>query len=139
MLEGYIHNLKIAYGQPVSFDALFQTVKKKGITQKINVKAVDNIAQLGGSGSSFQGLGKLVTVFFKEFPYEQIGIRCTLKNDVFTIRGTVISDHTEYLVKRKGLTGINVINRNPNNNISFKDMIRRLRRITQTSKPVIGP
>ena len=139
VLEGYIHNLKIAYGQPVSFDALFQTVKKKGITQKINVKAVDNIAQLGGSGSSFQGLGKLVTVFFKEFPYEQIGIRCTLKNDVFTIRGTVISDHTEYLVKRKGLTGINVINRNPNNNISFKDMIRRLRRITQTSKPVIGP
>jgi len=139
VLEGYIHNLKIAYGQPVSFDALFQTVKKKGISQKINVKAVDNIAQLGGSGSSFQGLGKLVTVFFKEFPYEQIGIRCKLNNDVFTIRGTVISDHTEYLVKRSGFTGINVINRNPNNNISFKDMIKRLKRITKTSKPVVNP
>ncbi len=139
VLKGYVHNLKIAYGQPVSFDALFETVKKKGIPQKINVEAVDNIAQLGGSGSSFQGLGKLVTIFFKEFPYEQIGIRCTLKNDVFTIRGTVISDHTEYLVKRKGFTGINVINRNPENNISFKDMIKRLQRITQTSKPVINP
>ncbi len=139
VLAGYVHNLRIAYGQPISFDALFHTVKRKGIDQKINVKAVDNIAQLGGSGSSFRGLGKLVTVFFKEFPYEQIGIRCTLKNDVFTIRGTVISDHTEYLVKRKGFTGINVINRNPNNNISFKDMIKRLERITKTSQPLINP
>ncbi len=139
VLEGYVHDLKIAYGQPLSFDALFKTVKKKGIPQKINVKAVENIAQLGGSGSSFQGLGKLVTMFFKEFPYEQIGIRCRLKNDVFNIRGTVISDHTEYLVKRKGFTGINVINRNPENNISFHDMVKRLQRITKTSQPVINP
>ncbi len=36
---------------------------------------------------------------------------------------------TEYFIKRSGLTGINVINQNPNNLIRFDDMMRRLERI----------
>ena len=72
--------------------------------------------------------GGFITTFFDDFSYKKIGIRCILKNDFFTIRGLIKEDGTEYLVKR-GLTGVNVINQQTNNRISWNDMIRRLKRI----------
>lgn len=39
---------------------------------------------------------------------------------------------TEYLVRRAFLRGINVVNQNPQNMISFKDMQERVKRISRT-------
>ena len=71
-----------------------------------------------------------MTTFFREFAYEKIGFDCNLKNDVFTVRGLIHEDGVEYLVKRRLFTGINVINRNPDNRIGFSDMLERARRAT---------
>jgi hypothetical protein len=53
---------------------------------------------------------------------------------MFTLRGTFRKDGTEYLVRKSWLTGINVINRKPNNKISFKDMINRLKSIGKSGE-----
>ncbi|MBW1921321.1 MAG: hypothetical protein JRI81_14025 [Deltaproteobacteria bacterium] len=107
-----------------------ETAKKKGIPQKISVRAIDNIAQIGGGHSPFVGLAGIMTSFFKELPYEKIGVHATLHNDIFKINGTIKENGREYIVKRGGFSGVNVINQNPDNLISFKDMVERIKRVT---------
>ncbi|MBW1896790.1 MAG: hypothetical protein JRI47_07000 [Deltaproteobacteria bacterium] len=137
ILQGYIKGVEIAYGQPQAFDLLLETVKTKGVPQKISVKAVDNIAQIGGGTSPFMGLAGQFARFFKEFPYTKIGVHASLQNDVFRVNGTVKDGGTEYLVKRGSFSGINVVNQNPDNRVSFKDMVKRIKRVTDSkSGPV---
>ena len=137
-LNGHLKNLEVAYGQPQRFDLLMETVKKKGVPQKISVKALDNIAQIGGGSSPFIGLAGVFTSLFKEFPYKKIGVHAMLENDVFRINGTVREGGVEYLIRRGGFSGVNVVNQNPDNRISFKDMVKRIKRITASREsPVV--
>ena len=138
MLKGHVKDLEIAFGQAQRFDLLLETVRKKGVPQKISVRAVDNIAFIGGGQSPFVGFAGSLASLFRNFPYEQIGIRASLGNDVFRINGTIREGGMEYLVKRGGLSGVNVVNQNPDNRISFKDMVKRIKRVTARSGgPVI--
>jgi hypothetical protein len=130
VLKGHIKGLEIAYGQPQKFDLLLETVKTKGVPQRISVKALDNIARIGGGQSPFVGLAGSFAMLFKEFPYKKIGLRSSLENDVFTVNGTIIEGGNEFLVKRGGFSGVNVVNQNPDNRISFKDMVKRIKRVT---------
>ena len=138
ILNGRILDLEIANKQPQKFDLLLETVEKKGIDQRISIKAVDNIARIGGGQSPFMGLAGVITSFFKEFPYKKIGVHATLDNDIFRIHGTIKDDGKEFLVKRSGLSGVNVINQNPDNRIRFQEMVKRIKRIIAgKSSPVI--
>jgi len=129
-LSGSVEGLRVAYGQPVAFHLKMESVPTKGVTQSVSLKAVNSIS-LVSTGSALSGLGaSLMTTFFREFPYEKIGFESGLKNDVFTVRGTIHEDGVEYLVKRRLFGGINVINRNPDNRIGFSDMVERAKRVT---------
>jgi hypothetical protein len=137
VLQGHVKGMEIAYGQPQAFDLLLETVKTKGVPQKISVKAVDNIAQIGGGTSPFMGLAGQFARLFKNFPYTKIGVHASLQNDVFQINGTVRDGGREYLVKRGRFSGINVVNQNPDNRVRFKDMVKRVKRVTDSgSGPV---
>ena len=138
ILEGYVKDLQIAYGQPQRFELLTETVKTKGISQRISVKAVDNIARIGGGQSPFMGAAGILSSFFKKFPYKKIGVKASLENDVFRINGTIKERDKEYLVKRSSFSGVNVVNQNPDNRTSFKDMVKRIKRVTSSKGgPVI--
>lgn len=132
IIEGSLRNLEIEYGQLSRFVLDIKSVKTKGIKQKISVDAINNIS-IVGTGSGLGGiLNAGIRRFFKEYPYSKIGIHCTLKNDNFTLRGSIHEGGKEYLVRRAFLRGINVINQNPQNAISFKDMQERIKRISRT-------
>ena len=138
VLKGSIRDLEIAYGQPQGFDLLLETEKKKGVPQKISIKAVDNIGRIGGGQSPFMGLTGAFTTLFETLNYEKIGIRASLENDVFKINGTVMDQGREYLMKGSVFAGVNIINQNPDNRILFKDMVKRIKRATSgDGKPVI--
>ncbi|MBN1277982.1 MAG: hypothetical protein JXA35_10875 [Deltaproteobacteria bacterium] len=130
VLRGHAKDLQIAYGQPQKFDLLLETVREKGVAQKISVTAIENIAGIGGGQSPFMGAAGAFTYFFKKFPYNKIGIHASLENDVFRINGTITEDGKEYLMKRGSLSGVNIVNQNPDNRISLKDMINRISRIS---------
>ena len=116
----------------------WQTRRKNYVPQKINVRAMENIARLGGGQSPFIGLAGTVVSFFKEFSYKKIGVAVSLENDMFKVNGTIKKNGLEYIVKKGGLTGVDVINLNPDNRISFKDMVKRIKRIKSTGEdPVI--
>ncbi len=138
ILNGYAKNLEISNGQLQGFDLLLQTVKTEGVPQKISVKAVDNIARLGGGQSPFVGVAGMFISLFKEFSYEKIGVRATLQNDIFRIHGAIRENDKEYLVKRGFFSGVDVINQSKDNRVGFKDMLKRIKRITDAkSGPVI--
>ena len=125
-----VKGLRLAYGQPVAFDLRVESMEESDREQKVSLKAVNSISILG-TGSGLTGLGvDLLKYFFQEFPYEKIGFRCTLNNDVFRIKGLIKEGEDEYIVKKPLFTGINVINRSGDNQISFSDMLKRLKRVT---------
>ena len=65
-------------------------------------------------------------------------MHASLENDVFRINGTVRKGGTEYLVKRGGISGVNIVNQNPDNRVSFRDMVKRIKRVTGSkSGPVV--
>ncbi len=132
IIKGSLKNFEIEYGQPSRFVLDIESVKTKGVAQNVSVDAIDNISIMG-SGS--QGMGTILrsglSQFFKHYNYSRIGIVCILENDVFTIRGKIFEGGKEYLIRKGFLSGIDVINQNPHNNISFKDMKERLNRILE--------
>jgi hypothetical protein len=130
VLKGQVNNLEMVGGEPQRFDLFMETVKTKDVPQKISVRALENIAQIGGGGSPFIGLAGALTSFFKEFPYDKIAIQASLENDAFKIDGPLKEGDKVYLVKRSGFSGVNVINQNSNRRISFKDMVKRIKRVT---------
>lgn len=130
ILQGTVNGIEIVDGQPQRFDLRLETVDKKGVPQRINIQAVDNIARLGGGASPFMGMAGSFAKIFREFPYRKIGIAAKLDNDIFRVNGTIKENGTEYLVKKGGFSGVNVVNLNPDNRVSFKDMIKRIKRIS---------
>jgi len=138
VMRGWVKALQIAQMQPQRFDLFLETVPRKGVPQKISIDAVDNIARIGSGQSPFMGAAGLFSKFFKEFTYSKIGVRALLENDTFRINGTIHEGDVEYLVKRGSFSGVNVVNQNPDNRISFKDMLKRIQRIGSSGEaPVI--
>ncbi|HDR14895.1 MAG TPA: hypothetical protein ENN79_05290 [Desulfobacteraceae bacterium] len=129
VLNGYIRNLEIAGIQPQSFDMLLETAEGSRGGEKISLRAVENISRIGAGQSPFVGFAGVLTSFFETLSYRKIGVRATLSNDYFTVNGTIDEDGTEYIMKRGGLSGVNIVNRNPDNRIRFKDMVNRIKRV----------
>jgi hypothetical protein len=132
ILKGDIKDLAFSYGQPESFIMNLESVKRKGVPQKFSVRAVNDLSVISSGEQTAISSKKGLTRFIQEFGYKKIGIFCSLKNDIFTLSGTIKEKGVEYLVKRSWLFGISVVNKKPRNKIRFKDMMDRLKRIGQS-------
>jgi hypothetical protein len=136
-IEGFVDidltGLTIAYGQPATFTLSVISTEEKLTDRTISLKAVNSLSTIG-TGSGLQGAGiSFFSSIFEEFSYATIGFTCTLENDIFTVHGLVAEDGVEYLIKRPAFRGINIVNSNPNNRISFSDMLGRLERVLKQS------
>jgi len=123
-IRGHIKGLVMSGVEPEAFDMIVETDPKGRGRKKISAEAVESLSIIGG-GAGLPFIGR----FFKNYSYSKIGIHCTLKNDIFTLHGLIKKGDTEYLVKRGFPFGVDVINRNPEGKISFRDMLERLKRI----------
>jgi hypothetical protein len=138
VLDGHVHQLEIAHAQPQKFDLLLETVKTKGVDQKISIQAVDNIARIGGGGSPFMGLTGAFITLFEKLPYSKIGIRASLVNDTFRINGSDWEGGPDNLVKSGGIPRVNVVNHDSGKPIPFKKMVNRIKGVLASkSGPVI--
>lgn len=131
IIRGSLKDFVLEDGQPASFVLEVESVPRSGVEQRISMDAIQSISILGtGAGGALnRGLASL----FKEFSYARIGFRCVLKNDNFSVRGTIHEGGKEYLVRRGFFGGVDVVNQNPDNVISFRDMEERIRRIYEKS------
>lgn len=137
-LQGRIDQLEIVNKQPQRFSLRLETVRRKNVVQKISVEAVESIARIGGGQSPFMGLAGQFAVLFKKFGYSKIGVVASLENDLFRVNGLIHEKGREYFVKKSGLSGVDVVNSNPDNRIGFKDMVKRIQRVlAPNAKPVV--
>lgn len=140
VVNGFLKGLEIEYGQPSKFIFEVKTVEKNGVPRRVSVDAIENISILGtGSGGIGNILKSGINRFFKDYPYSRIGVRCNLENDQFTIRGTIHEGGNEYLIRRAFLRGIDVVNKDPENVVGFKDMQERIGRVFEGAKKGESP
>ncbi|HUT08129.1 MAG TPA: hypothetical protein VMY15_04730, partial [Candidatus Latescibacteria bacterium] len=134
IVNGEIRDLVITYNQPERFDFRLESVPRKGVAQTFSLKAVDNLTVLSSGRQASGGTGGFWMSLIKGFRYQKLGLVSTLRNDTFTLNGTIHEGGVEYLVKKPALFGISVINREPDKVISFKEMTNRLKRVGQPGK-----
>jgi hypothetical protein len=129
VLNGYVKSLVITNGEVEKFEISLETVKKKGGSQWISVKALKKISILG-SGGSTSILDRGIYRFFKRYRYEKMGFKGELRNDNMTLHGIIKKGDKEYIVKG-GLFPPRVDVISYTQNISFKELVRRLKRIKE--------
>ncbi len=127
IIKGEVKELVIVNGQAQRFKGYLETYRKKGVKQRISVEALKKISILG-TGSSVSVLDRGIYKFFREYKYAQIGFRAALRNDNLLLLGS--GNESQYLVKG-GLLPPKVDVITYNQNISFKEMVNRLKRISQ--------
>ena len=126
-LKGKVRHLVMVGKLPASFELWLENDPNYRGKKRISFKAVRQMAELGG------GKASLFVPFAKNLRYQRLGLYCRLENDVFYLRGLIKEGGKEYLVKGPKLFGVDVINQNPGGAISFKEMVRRLKRIIEES------
>jgi hypothetical protein len=134
IVSGEVRNLVISYGQPERFEFRLESVPRKGVAQTFSLKAVDNLTVLSSGQQASAGTGGFWMSLVRGFRYQKLGLVSTLRNDTFTLNGTIHEGGFEYLVKKPALFGISVINREPDKVISFKEMTNRLKRVGRSEK-----
>jgi len=134
IVSGEIRDLVITYNQPARFDFRLESVPRKAVARTFSLKAVDNLTVLSSGQQASAGAGGFFLRFVRGFRYEKLGIVSRLRNDTFTLNGTIHEGGVEYLVKKPALFGISVVNREPDKVISFKEMTGRLKRVGQSGK-----
>ncbi|RPH86510.1 MAG: hypothetical protein EHM75_07765 [Desulfobacteraceae bacterium] len=128
-VQGTIEDLSIGRDYPERFRLTLKTQEVAGVPKKINVQAIENVSLLGTGWGEMGGLRTGINRWFQEYSYREIGLTCTLAKGRVSLRGTILEEGLEFLVRKSGLTGIDIINRNPENEIDFSDMLERIRRI----------
>jgi hypothetical protein len=134
IVSGEVRNFVLSYGQPERFEFRLESVPRKGVAQTFSLKAVDNLTVLSSGQQASAGTGAFWMSLVRGFRYQKLGLVSTLRNDTFTLNGTIHEGGIEYLVKKPALFGISVINREPDKVISFKEMTNRLKRVGQSEK-----
>ncbi len=126
-LRGKVRHLVMVGKLPASFELWLEDDPSYRGKRRISLKAVRQMAELGG------GRATLLVPFAKSLRYQRLGLYCRLENDVFYLKGLIKEGGKEYLVKGPKLFGVDVINQNPGGAISFKEMVRRLKRVMEES------
>lgn len=75
-------------------------------------------------------------MLFGDFGYKKLGLLIGLKGAMCTVRGLHHENGVEYILKRSGLAGVDVVNGNPENAMPFADLLVRIRKImNREAKP----
>jgi hypothetical protein len=142
VVAGYVRDLRLFRGVPVSFEAAIQSVPTEGVRQFVNVKAVRNLTILG-TGAKISPLDRGLQRFFDKYTYAAIGIYMELENDVFVLRGTAgIKEGRELFVRGRLPFPINIVNAQPGKTVSFSSMVERLKSVdfnAASSTPTSAP
>lgn len=134
-LDGDVNNLQLQDWQPSRFEAYLYS-SAGDYPRKISQKAVQNISALGGAGAA-AAIQRSYLRFFENFGYERIGWSCVLRNGVCAMGGIEGSNSGSYaIIKGGGIPAISVMGYN--RNVSWRELLTRLKRVTQNNvKPIV--
>ena len=150
-ISGYVdadvEGLEMHGLQPLAFAAQVRS-SAGGYPKRISQRALQNISALGGAGAA-AAIQRSVLRVFETFGYQQIGLRCWLKNGVCQMggieagaedyvplaerlrlpgsRASLASDNAYQLVQGGGLPALNVIGYN--RRVDWRELTTRLQAV----------
>lgn len=133
-LSGFVKQLHIEKGQPVSFLAWLGTPDNDNSPHRISQKAVNNIAQIGGNEAS-DLVSRSFLKLFDTFGYDKIGLGCYLHEGVCQLSGVTATDAGYTIVQGGGVPRIDVIGYNTR--VDWTVLLERLARISTTDKVIV--
>ncbi|MBF0552611.1 MAG: hypothetical protein HQK60_19025 [Deltaproteobacteria bacterium] len=139
VLGADIDNLVISQGRPEQFRMKLYSIKKPGVKQSVSLAAINDLQIISRGQESGLNLPLGLDLMFHKFSYDRLGIRCELHNGGFIIRGDIIENGKEYLIKQKeilgidmiSLLGIKLVNKSSVKPIGFNEMVNRLERVAR--------
>ena len=125
IVEGHLDDCELFRAVPTGFRGVLRSTPRKGVRQRISLKAVNNIAIVGtGSGLGF--VDRSLRRFISSYAYQAIGIEMVLSQDHFLLRGLERRGDRELFVKGRFPLRLDVVNVEPGTTVSFQSMIQRL-------------
>jgi hypothetical protein len=139
-LSGDVAGLEMVNWRPVAMDMHFYTPVGDKSQRRISQRAVENLANVGGGGAAAV-LSSGFLKFFDVFSYEQIALRCLLRDGVCSMSGAGRSEDRllgegYYIVKGSGLPRIDVVGYR--NQVSWPRLVRQLAAIAQGNPPTLN-
>ncbi len=133
-IDARVRGLELVGWQPVRFDLRIES-SAGTYPKRISQRAVQNISALGGAGAA-AALQRSFLRFFEQFGYEKIGMSCRLSNSVCEMDGVEEAPQGYVIVKGGGIPAITVIGYN--RHVNWRELVERLKRITQENvKPIV--
>ncbi|MCC5808928.1 MAG: hypothetical protein JJU06_01040, partial [Ectothiorhodospiraceae bacterium] len=126
-LHGDVRRLELLDWEPVAFDAHFYTPPGDRSTRRISQRAIENISDIGGGGGAL--LSRTALRFFEDFRYQQLAIRCVLRDEVCRMSGLEREGEGYLLVQGSGLPRVDVIGFN--RDVSWPTLLEQLQAVTQ--------
>ncbi len=133
-LEGRIDDCELFAWMPVRFRAHVETVRRKGVPQKITVEAIDNLTFLGTGGRT-NAFHRGFLKFLRKYNYEKLGVEMTLARDVLLMKGTEKRGNRELFLKGRFPFRLDVVNAGPGHPVSFSTMLRRVQNLDISLSP----
>lgn len=130
--------VELSNWRPIKFDAHLYS-SSGGYPRRISQAAIQNITALGGAGA-VAAIQRSFLHFFDEFSYSEIGWRCALQDNICRMGGIELDDQASELqgytiIESGGIPAITVMGYN--RDVSWYELINRLKRITEGSSPII--
>jgi hypothetical protein len=113
--------------KPVRFDARVMS-SAGSYPRRISQQAVQNLSALGGAGAT-AALQRSLLRFFETFRYKRLGLTCALRDSVCTMGGVAPAARGYVIVEGGGIPAITVVGYN--RNVSWEELLERVRRVTQ--------
>jgi hypothetical protein len=133
-LGGHINGLRMESWQPVAFAARLATPEGDRSRHRISQKAVDNLSSIGGGVGG--ALSRSFLGVFEDFPYDRIGLGCTLANGVCRMDGVEPAGNGYYIVKGRLLPPrIDVVGFA--DRVDWHTLVNRLKSVTLDQAPVV--
>jgi len=139
-LSGDVAGLTMQSWSPVAMDMHFYTPANDKSQHRISQRAVENLASVGGGGAA----AVLSTGFLKVFDvfaYDEIGLRCVLKDGTCKMSGVGPAKpgpqgRGYYLVKGSGVPRIDVVGFR--DTVSWSRLVQQLAAITRGGSPTVN-
>jgi hypothetical protein len=132
-LDARVQGLRMVDWAPVAFAAQLRTDREAPGKRRISQRAVNNLSSVGGG---FAGVQQGLLKLFDSFPYAEIGLSCTLRNNVCAMDG-LNSDGQGYTILRgSGLPHLTI--QGYKRRVDWPVLVARLKEATAGRVPVVN-
>ncbi len=126
-IDADVKALEFVNWDPVRFDARLAS-SPGDYPRRISQAAVQNITALGGAGAA-AAVQRTFLRFFETFGYSALGWSCRLDHDICHMGGIADAPQGYVIVKGGGIPAISVLGYN--RNVSWRELLARLKRVTE--------